>query len=67
MNKIDRMNIYGRINGMAKKNIRVIIEGRITDRIKKDFHDRLALALIDQYGLQGAEQILWKIKNDTSQ
>lgn len=52
---------------MAKKNITVIIEGEITDKIKKDFHDRLAIALIDRYGIRGSKQILEEIKTDTSQ
>ena len=61
------MNIYGGVNEMAKKNITVIIEGEITDKIKKDFHDRLAIALIDRYGIRGSKQILEEIKTDTSQ
>ena len=61
------MNIYGGVNEMAKKNITVIIEGEITDKIKKDFHDRLAIALIDRYGIRGSKQILEEIETDTSQ
>lgn len=51
---------------MAKKNITVIIEGEITEKIKKDFHDRLAIALIDQYGVQGSKEILKEIKSQVS-
>lgn len=47
---------------MAKKEIKVIIEGRITDNLKKDFNDRLAIALVDQYGIEGAKQILERLK-----
>lgn len=48
---------------MAKKHITVIIEGEITDKISKDFHDRLAMALINQYGIQGSEKILEELKS----
>lgn len=47
---------------MAKKEIKVIIEGTITDKLKKDFNDRLAIALIGQYGIKGAKQILEALK-----
>lgn len=43
---------------MAKKEIKVIIEGTITEKLKKDFNYRLAIALIGQYGIDGAKQIL---------
>ena len=47
---------------MAKKEIKVIIEGTITDNLKKDFNDRLAIALVSQYGIEGAKQILEELK-----
>lgn len=47
---------------MAKKEIKVIIEGKITDKLKKDFNDRLAIALIGQYGIEGAKEILDALK-----
>ena len=47
---------------MAKKEIKVIIEGTITDKLKKDFNERLAIALVGQYGIEGAKQILAGLK-----
>lgn len=47
---------------MARKEIKVIIEGKITDKLKKDFNDRLAIALIGQYGIEGAKEILDSLK-----
>jgi hypothetical protein len=56
-----RITLWGG-DDMAKKEIKVIIEGRITDNLKKDFNDRLAIALVDQYGIEGAKQILERLK-----
>jgi CRISPR/Cas system-associated protein Cas7 (RAMP superfamily) len=50
------------VDDMAKKEIKVIIEGTITDNLKKDFNDRLAIALVGQYGIEGAKQILEELK-----
>ncbi|WP_155243016.1 hypothetical protein [Clostridium butyricum] len=47
---------------MAKRDITVIIEGEISDKVSKDFHDRLAIALINQYGAEGAQKILDELK-----
>lgn len=47
---------------MAKKEIKVIIQGIITDKLKRDFNDRLAIALINQYGIEGTKQILKILK-----
>lgn len=47
---------------MAKRDITVIIEGEISDKVSKDFHDRLAIALINQYGAYGAQKILDELK-----
>ena len=52
---------------MAKKNITVIIEGEITDKIKSDFHDRLAIALIDQYGIKECGKLLKELENRSLQ
>jgi hypothetical protein len=47
---------------MAKKEIKVIIQGTVTDNLKIDFNQRLAIALISQYGIDGAKQILEALK-----
>lgn len=47
---------------MAKKEIKVIIQGIITDKLERDFNDRLAIALINQYGIEGTKQILKILK-----
>lgn len=47
---------------MAKKGIKVIIEGTITRDLKKDFNYRLAIALVGQYGIAGTKQILEGLK-----
>lgn len=52
---------------MAKKQITVIIEGDITEKIERDFHDRLAIALIDQYGIEGSRLILKELQARSSQ
>ena len=56
-----RRTLWG-CDGMAKKEIKVIIQGTITDKLKKDFNDRLAIALIGQYGIEGTKQILEALK-----
>ncbi len=66
MNRI-KWNIYEGINGMAKKQITVIIEGDITEKIERDFHDRLAMALIDQYGIEVSRFILKELQDRSSQ
>ncbi len=52
---------------MAKKHITVIIEGQISDKIRRDFHDRLAIAIIDQYGVEGSKKILKELEARSSQ
>lgn len=61
------MSIYRGIDGMAKKQITVIIEGKITEKIERKFHDRLAIALIDQYGIEGSQLILKELQAGSSQ
>lgn len=46
------------------REIKVIVEGTITDDLKKDFNNRLAIALIAQYGVVGAKQILVGLKKE---
>ena len=48
---------------MAKKQITVIIEGEITEKLEHDFHDRLAIALIEQYGIDGCELIFKELEH----
>lgn len=47
---------------MAKKEIKVTVHGAINDKIKKDFHDRLAMILVDQYGVEFCKEILERLK-----
>lgn len=63
MNRIIRISYAG---GYMKRNreIKVIVEGTITDDLKKDFNNRLAIALIAQYGVVGAKQILVGLKKE---
>jgi len=47
-----------------KKEIVVEIEGKITDNLIQDFNNRLVIALISQYGREGATQILEALKGE---
>ncbi|MBS5307693.1 hypothetical protein [Clostridium sp.] len=47
-----------------KKEIIVEVEGEITDSLIWDFNNRLAIALISQYGREGATQILEVLKGE---
>ncbi|NOW85579.1 hypothetical protein B0H39_003460 [Clostridium beijerinckii] len=46
------------------KEIKVIIEGTITEDLKREFNNRLAIALIAQYGVGGAKLILEGLKKE---
>lgn len=47
-----------------KKEIEVEIEGEITENIIQEYSRRLAIALIAQYGREGAMQILEALKKE---
>ncbi|MDB1923353.1 hypothetical protein ABHA37_07995 [Clostridium tertium] len=46
------------------REIKVEVEGKITDRLIDDFNKRLAIALIAQYSRKGAELILEELRKE---
>lgn len=47
-----------------KKEIKVEVKGKITNKLIDNFNKRLAVALILQYGRDGAMQILKGLKGE---
>ncbi|MDR3593816.1 hypothetical protein [Clostridium sp.] len=48
----------------SEKPITGEIEGEITEELKRNFNNRLAIALIKQYGEAGARKILEELEKD---
>lgn len=44
--------------------IKVRIHGEITEELKKNFNNRLAIAIIKQYGEAGARKILEELEKE---
>ena len=58
------MNFY--IGDYMKRNreITVVVEGTITDEMKREYHHILADAIVAQYGIEVAKQILEGLKKE---
>ena len=46
------------------REITVVVEGTITDEMKREYHHILADAIVVQYGIEVAKQILEGVKKD---
>lgn len=63
-NEYNNMNFY--IGDYMKRNkkITVEVEGTITDEIRREYHHILADAIVAQYGVEVAKQILEGLKKE---
>lgn len=63
-NEYNNMNFY--IGDYMKRNkkITVEVEGTITDEIRREYHHILADAIVAQYGVEIAKQILEGLKKE---
>jgi hypothetical protein len=63
MNRIIRISYAG---GYMKRDreIKVIVEGTITEEMNREYHHILADAIVDQYGVEIAKLILEGLKKE---